>query len=117
MLSDLQEACPNTWADAKKEVIGGEIWLNATIAIAECFDGAKSEVTPAQSPKSPVVVTSSASRVAPLWWRQFNLVQIETLSRRISAVGSGTVAILVNAQYGLNAKARAASRRNGEMSL
>jgi hypothetical protein len=68
MLSDLQETCPNTWANAKKEVLGGEIWLNATIAIAECFDGDNSVVASAESSKSPVVATSSASRVARGWW-------------------------------------------------
>ncbi|KAH9862715.1 hypothetical protein J1614_010808 [Plenodomus biglobosus] len=69
-LSDLQEECPNTWNDAKKEVLGGEIWLNATIAIAECFDGDNPVVSSVKpSTKPHVVATSSASRAARRWWK------------------------------------------------
>lgn len=36
MLADLQEECPNTWESSKMDIPGGEIWLNATIALANC---------------------------------------------------------------------------------
>lgn len=36
---EAKEECLNTWEDAKWEVITGKYWLNATIALAECFRG------------------------------------------------------------------------------
>ena len=36
MLAELQEECPDTWEETKMSIPGGEIWLNATIAIAGC---------------------------------------------------------------------------------
>lgn len=36
MLAELQEECPDTWEETKMNIPGGEIWLNATIAIAGC---------------------------------------------------------------------------------
>jgi hypothetical protein len=41
MLADLQDECPNTWKSTKMDIPGGEIWLNATIAFADCVGEGK----------------------------------------------------------------------------
>jgi hypothetical protein len=41
ILPNLQEECPDSWENAKIDIPGGEIWLNATIALAGCSDEKK----------------------------------------------------------------------------
>jgi hypothetical protein len=55
MLADFQEQCPDTWGNAKMDTPGGEIWLNATIALAECSE----QKAPAAHPQ-PASVSISA---------------------------------------------------------
>ncbi|KAH8692465.1 hypothetical protein GQ44DRAFT_719864 [Phaeosphaeriaceae sp. PMI808] len=63
-LVDLVDDCPNSWNYAKKDLPGNEIWLNATIALAECFAGDQ-PVKPVESTfKAPKTsISSSASRL------------------------------------------------------
>jgi hypothetical protein len=62
MLSNLKEECPNTWENAKMDIPGGEIWLNATIALAECSDEKAPAADAQAAPVSASVpVTGNAS--------------------------------------------------------
>jgi hypothetical protein len=65
MLADLQVDCPNTWESSKMDIPGGEIWLNATSALANCAG----EEEPAADSRAAAalpstIVKGSASSVA-----------------------------------------------------
>jgi hypothetical protein len=59
-LAEIKEQCPITWNDVKnRDVLFGEIWLNATIALADC-DG---EEIPAAAKSQHAAVSASPSAV------------------------------------------------------
>ncbi|KAH7092265.1 hypothetical protein FB567DRAFT_545440 [Paraphoma chrysanthemicola] len=62
MLADIRDECPNTWEDAKMDVPGGEIWLNATSAFANC-GGEEKPAANAQA--AAASASASASGSAP----------------------------------------------------
>jgi hypothetical protein len=60
MLSNLKEECPNTWENAKMDIPGGEIWLNAAPVSASV------PVTGNASLKPKIDVVSAGLAVAML---------------------------------------------------
>lgn len=64
-LPDVLDECPNTWEDLKWDFPGGEIWLNATIALADCEGAEKLNVDanaqPASGSRSAAVSQSTAA--------------------------------------------------------
>ncbi|KAH7068310.1 hypothetical protein BKA63DRAFT_521531 [Paraphoma chrysanthemicola] len=73
MLPDLQDECPNTWESAKMGIPGGEIWLNATSALANCGG----EENPAANAQA---AAASASASAPATGSASSLVRIDAVS-------------------------------------
>lgn len=54
MVSELRTECPNSWKETALDLPGSEIWLNATIAYAECNvkENALQSAIPTPSPAS-----------------------------------------------------------------
>jgi hypothetical protein len=85
MIPDTQEQCPDSWENAKMDFPAGEIWLNATIALADCEDGEKAAANaPAAAVSAPASASASAAVLASA-----PATGDASLMAKINAVGIG----------------------------
>lgn len=64
-LPDILDECPNTWKDLQWDIPGGEIWLNATIALADCEAAEKSDPNAQLSSGSQSVAAAQSTTASP----------------------------------------------------